>query len=203
MKIMRTTSLLVLVLVARSLAQTWVGTGAAPGATTGPHLNIAVGYTSFMMPIPSASRVELNGVDLSGRMDLSPHWGAVVDSTYASAANVFGSQHNFSAFNSYIGPTFYPAEHGKTRTFIHALAGVSRIGGIVPKPDGGSVHGWAGRFSYGVGGGLERHLSGPFSLRLSSDYLRTAFYDDTNVVRPQNNLRLTAGFAVHLGDHLP
>jgi len=194
--------LFLLVLIAPGLAQNWVGTGSAPAATS-PSYDMSAGYTSLNMPIPSAGHLNLNGVDLSGRIGLSPRWGAMVDSAYARAANVFGSPYDASVWSSYVGPEFYPLEHGKTRTFIHALAGVSRVAGAVPKADGGYVHGWAARFSYGFGGGVERHLSGPVSVCLNGDYLRTAFYDNTDAVRPQNNLRVTTGFVFHLRHHLP
>jgi hypothetical protein len=198
-KILRRVFLFVFVLVAPGLAQNWVG---AVPAATGPNYDMSVGYTSLRMPILSAGHVNLNGVDLGARINLSPRWGAVVDSTYACAAQVLGSRYDASILSSYIGPVFYPVERGKTRTFIRALGGVSRVGGAVPDINGGYVHGWAARFSYGFGGGVECHLPGPFWVIINGDYLRTAFYDNTDVARPQNNLRVTGGFVLHLRDRL-
>jgi hypothetical protein len=188
---------LVCVLIAPALAQSWLQSGPVPAAT-GPDYNVSVGYTSLAMAIPAAGHVNLNGLDVSGRVDFGPRWGATVDSSYLRAANVFGTPRDGSVLSVHTGPVFYPLEHGNTRMFVHVLAGVSRVAGAVPMNETHYFRGWVVRFSYAGGGGIERQLSGPFAVRVGGDYLRTSFFDSTARVRPHDSLRLTVSVVFRL-----
>jgi len=194
--------LFVLTLVAPVLAQSWVQSGPAPAAT-GPDFDVSAGYTSLTMAMPAAGHAKLGGVDLNGRIDFNPHWGATVDSNYLRASNVLGTAHDGSVLILHAGPVFYPVDHGKTRIFLHLLGGVSRVNGALPENKTSYRQGWVVDFSYAAGGGIERPVSGLFALRVSADYLRTAFLDSTGAVRPQNNLRVTAGLVLHLNARRP
>ena len=70
--------LFVFVLIAPALAQR-LRTEPIPAAT-GPAYYVSVGHTSLAIAIPAAGRVNLNGLDVSGGVDLTPRWGAMVDS---------------------------------------------------------------------------------------------------------------------------
>ncbi|MGA2457422.1 MAG: hypothetical protein ABSF85_07640 [Terriglobales bacterium] len=189
-------SLFVLVLVAPALAQSWLGTGAPPAAT-GPDYAVSVGYTYLTMAIPAAGDVNLYGLDVSGRIDLKPRWGAMVDSNFVRTPNVLGTKHEGYLLGFYGGPVFYPVDHGNTRTFVHVLAGEGIVDGAVPVRDT-ELYGWLARFSYAVGGGVEHSVSGPFAVRVIGDYLRTAFFDSVGAVQPQNNFRVTTSLVLRL-----
>jgi hypothetical protein len=62
------------------------------------------------------------------------------------------------------------------------------------------VHGWVARPAYALGGGVERSVVGPFAVRITGDYLRTAYVDSTVAVQSQNNLRLTASVVFRLSE---
>jgi opacity protein-like surface antigen len=189
-------SFFVFVLVAPALTQSRPGTGAQPAAS-GPDYDVSVGYTCLTMPIPGAGRVDLNGLDVSGRVDLKPHWGAMVDSNYVRTSNVLGTKHDGYLLSFLGGPVFYPVDHGNTRVFVHVLAGVGIVDGAVPARDT-EYHGWLGRFSYAVGGGVEHSVSRRFAVRVIGDYLRTAFFDSVGAVQPQNNFRVTTSLVFRL-----
>ncbi|MGA2359422.1 MAG: hypothetical protein ABSF66_10495, partial [Terriglobales bacterium] len=104
-------SFFVFVLVVSALAQSRPGTGAQPAAT-GPDYDVSAGYTYLTMAIPGAGRVDLNGLDVSGRIDLKPHWGAMVDSNYVRTSNVLGTKHDGYLLSFLGGPVFYPVDHG-------------------------------------------------------------------------------------------
>ena len=139
----------VFVLVAPALAQSRLETGAPPAAA-GPDYDVSVGYTYLTMAIPGAGYVNLNGLDVSGRVDLKPRWGAILDSNYVRTPNVLGTKHDGYLLSFYGGPVFYPVDHGNTRAFVHVLAGVGVVDGAVPASDT-EYHGWQARFSYAVG----------------------------------------------------
>jgi len=189
-------SFFVFVLVAPALAQSRLETGAHP-AFTGPDYDVSVGYTYLTMAIPAAGYVNLNGLDVSGRVDLKPRWGAILDSNYVRTPNVLGTKHDGYLLSFYSGPVFYPVDHGNTRAFVHVLAGVGVVDGAVPASDT-EYHGWLSRFSYAVGGGVEHSVSGPFAVRVNGDYLRTAFFNSVGAVQPQNNFRVTTSLVFRL-----
>jgi len=191
---------LVFVLVAPALAQNWQERGPAP-AVTGPAYDISIGYSNLSMAIPGARHVSLNGLDLSGHVDFSPRWGAILDTSYVRTHNIPGTPHAGYALTSHIGPVFYPIEHGGTRVFVHALGGAALVDGAVPQSKTAYYKGWLGRPSYALGGGVEQSVSGPFALRVGGDYVRTSFFNATGAVQPQGNLRLTASIVFRLRQH--
>jgi len=187
------------VLVAYALAQNSLQTQPSPAAG-GPVYDLSIGYTQLAMPIPGAGRVNMNGAELSGSVDLYPRWGLTVDSNYARASNVLGTPHAGYVLTLLGGPVFYPIEHGSTRMFVHLLGGPGLVDGATPTGGTNYRYGWLERFSYSAGGGIEHSVSGPFSIRASGDYLRTSFYDSTGIARPQDNFRLTMSLVFRLRD---
>ena len=185
--------LIALILAAPAVAQRWVQ-NQPPAAATGPAYDMSLGYTYVRMPIPSASSITLNGIDVAGGVDFTRRWGARLDSSYAHTASILGVRHAGYVMTLLGGPVFYPVQRGGTRAFLRALGGVGVVDGAVPISATSYFHGWQSRFSYALGGGIERSLVGPFAVRVGGDYLRTAFYNGAGVVQPQNNVRLTVGF---------
>lgn len=187
---------LLFLLLAPALAQRLV-TGAAPAAA-GPDYDVSVGYTYLRMAIPGAGHADLNGLDVSGQIGLSPHWGAIVESSYVRTPDVLDTKHDGYLLGILSGPVFYPLQNRNTRTFVHVLAGSGLIDAAVPVGDTNSRYGWQTRFSYAAGGGVEHAVAGPFAVRLNGDYLRTAFFDSIGLVQPQNNFRVTASLVIRL-----
>lgn len=192
-------SCILFALVAPALAQNKLVTGASP-AGTGPAYDVSVGYTNLTMAIPSAKYVNLSGLDVGGSVDLNSRWGAMLDSTYVRTSDILGTGHGGYQLSFLGGPVFYPIEHGKSRMFVHALAGAALVDGAVPINKTDYFHGWLTRFSYAFGGGIEHALRGPFGVRVGGDYLHSAFFDARGVVRPQGNLRLTVGLVFRLNE---
>jgi len=180
-----------------ALGQNWVQVEPAPAATA-PAYSVSVGYTTLVMAMPGAGHVNLGGLDASGRVEVNSRWGAMLDTNYLRASNVLATPHDGSVLSFYTGPVFYPVNHGKIQLSLHLLGGVSRVNGALPENDTAYRHGWLAHFSYAAGGEIEYPVSAPFGVRVGGDYLRTAFFDSTGTVQPQNNLRLTAGFVFHL-----
>jgi hypothetical protein len=188
-------------LVAPTLAQSRLHAGTSP-AVAGPDYDLSVGYTYLKMPIPGAGRVLLRGIDVSGRVNFKPHWGAMLDANYVRTPNVLGTKHMGYLLAVQGGPVFYPVNLGNTRMFVHVLGGMGLVDGAVPRADATIFHGWQSQFSYAAGGGVERALSGPFAVRVNGDLVRTAFFDSAGALHPQNNLRLTVSFVYRLRNRL-
>lgn len=202
---MRTTGklcLFVFVLVAPALAQNSFDTGPSPAAR-GPAYSVSAGYAYLTMPMPGAGRVNLNGFDVAGDVDFTPHWGATLDSNYARTSNVLGTHHDGYLLSFYTGPAFYPVAHGNTRMFVRGLAGVGIVDGAVPIATVYNFHGYQTRPSYAAGGGIERSIAEAFAVRMTGDYLRTGFFDAAGAVQPQNNFRVTVSFVFRVKERHP
>jgi hypothetical protein len=184
-------------LVVPALAQNHLASGVAPAATV-PTYDVSVGYSNLTML--SAQHVNLSGLDVGGRADLNSRWGVMLDSMYVRTSNMLGTGHGAYQSSFLGGPVFYPLEHGNSRIFVHAVAGVALVDGAVPINETDYFHGWVVRPSYATGGGFERALSGPFGVRVRGDYLHSAFYDARGVVLPQGNLRLTVSLFLRLNE---
>src|SRR5580658_1478955 len=189
---------LTFVLIAPALAQ---NLQAPPPATAfGPTYDVGFGYSYLSSTIPSAGRVGLSGLDVTGHANFLPHWGVAVDSGYVRTSNVLATGQSGYTLAFLAGPVFHLFEARKTQMFVHALAGAGLVDSAVPVSGTEYLQGWVARPAYALGSGIERTVAGPFAVRLTGDYLRTAYADSTGDVRSQNNLRLTASIVFRLRD---
>jgi hypothetical protein len=173
--------------------------GPAPAVTGPATLEAGVGYAYISLAAPNSQRVGLNGLNAFALSQLTPHWGATLDFTFARAGDALGTQHSDTIYTAMVGPVYYPLGQGrmtrkKTEIFVHALVGAAWIHGAVPATPTTYFAGWEDRPSFALGAGVERSLTGPFALRAGVDYLRTTFFKPTGATEGQNNLRLTATF---------
>jgi hypothetical protein len=169
-------------------------------AATGPVFEASVGYAYLDMDTPSRQHVGLSGVDANGFMDFNARWGLAIDASYVRGGNILGTPHSGNVLSGLIGPTFYPAEFGSTRIFVHTLAGVSLVNSAVPVMGTYYLGGTIIRFSYAMGAGVERSIAGPIAVRIGGDYLRTMFANPNSAITSQNNFRLVTSFVYRFGN---
>ena len=181
------------------LAEERAVSGAPSVAATGAVFEASVGYTYLVLDTPSQQRVGLIGADANGFVDFSSRWGITVDSSYARTDNVLGTRHSGNVLSFLTGPVFYPVEYGNIRIFVHSLAGVSLVNSAVPVKGTYYLGGAVTRFSYAIGGGVERAIAGPLALRVGGDYLSTTFADSTAAMKFQNNLRIVTSIVFRFG----
>jgi hypothetical protein len=175
--------------------------GGPPATAYGPTYDVSCGYSYLSSTIPSAGRIGLNGLDVTGHANFLPHWGVAVDFDYAHTPNVLATGQSGYTLTFLAGPVFRLFESRKTQMFVHALAGAGLVDSAVPVSGTEYIQGWVNRPAYALGGGIERSVAGPFAVRFTGDYLRTAFADSAAAVRSQNNLRLTASIVFRLRQH--
>jgi hypothetical protein len=159
----------------------------------------AVGYVFMSQTSASQPRLNLQGIDANALVRLTPRWGGTVDFTYARAGDVPGTGHSDSVFSGLAGPVYYIREGSGTEVFVHALIGMAWVDSAVPVGTNAIFKGYETRFSYAFGGGVERPLFGPFSVRGTADYQRTTFVDSTLALVGQNNIRLTGSLVYRFG----
>jgi len=186
-------------LLAQELVQ-YKGSGSTPVAASGPVFEASAGYTYLDLDTPSRKRIGLGGFDANAFADFSSRWGMMADSSYARIGNVLGTGHSGNVLSLLTGPVFYPADRGSARVFVHTLAGVSLVNSAVPVQGTYYLGGTVTRFSYALGGGVERAIAGRVAVRFGADYLRTTFANSTAAMRSQNNLRIVTGLVFRFGN---
>ena len=201
---MKKVAICILFWAAQLLAQQYVTGGAPVGnrpaaAAVIPVFEASVGYTYLVLNTPSHEGVGLSGVDANGFIDFTARWGLMVDSSYARVGDVLGTGHSGNVLSLLTGPVFYPLENRNNRIFVHALAGIGLVNSAVPVEGSYYLGGTMTRFSYALGGGLERTVVGPLAIRTSADYLRTTFANSTAAMKSQNNIRIVTGIVYRFG----
>jgi hypothetical protein len=191
-------ALFIITRITPSSAQNLVG--GAPAAASGQAFDVGVGYSYLSMQIPGAGRVNLDGLNAAGRVDFSDHWAATIDSSYVRSSDVLATGHVGYLLSLMAGPELHLRERTNTRLFIRAMGGVGMVDGVAPLNSANYLHGFVVRPSYAAGGGVERVVGRHFAVRITADYLRTAFANSAEAIAGQNNLRLSASFVVRLKD---
>jgi opacity protein-like surface antigen len=156
----------------------------------GMDLKASVGYTDTSLEVPSASRLNLMGIDAEVIADLSPFFGVTADSSYVKTANVFSTSHDSNVLSYLGGPVLYPVTRGKIRAYVHGLVGGAKVDGVIPESSGGYQLGYVNKLSWAVGGGVEYQVSPSFAFRSGGDYQHTYFYNADLAVRGQNGFRV-------------
>lgn len=159
----------------------------------------SVGYVFMSMTSAETPRLNLVGVDANSVLQFAPRWGAMVDLTFARAANVPGTGHSDKVFSALAGPEFFLIDRHRGNVFVHALAGAGLVDSAFLAPDGVEFHGYAARFSYALGAGADVTVHGPIAFRVTGDYQRTTFVNSALGNIAQNNLRLGTSLVYRFG----
>lgn len=162
-------------------------------------IEMGLGYSYVSQTESQSKRLGLRGADASFTIGFS-RLGITADVGYARASNVLGTGRNRDVFSYLVGPVFHPAAHRSFDSYVHALVGGARVRGPV-LTNGGLIllGGWATGYAWALGGGIEYRITDSISVCTGADYLRTAFYDSSLVVRGQTNFRTTATVVYHFG----
>ena len=171
-----------------------------PAAGTGPAFDVNLGAAYLAMSAPTGGSANLYGADAGALVDFSRHWGVSVDSSYVRTSDVLDLGHSSYVLSFLVGPVFHPIEGKNIRVSLRVLAGAALVDGAVAINSSSNLYGWVTRPAYAAGVGVERSIGGPLAVRVDGDYLRTAFANSTEVVQPQNNLRLTLSLVFHIKD---
>jgi opacity protein-like surface antigen len=155
-----------------------------------PAINVSAGYSYVNLSSPASTRIWLNGAEASATADFSRRVGVRADLGYVRASNVLGSANHADVLSYLGGPVFYPTRHWHLVTYVHALIGGARVTGAIPSPAGGFFSGFVNKLSWAFGMGAESRVSSSIALRVGTDYLHTAYFDSSGIIRGQANLRI-------------
>jgi opacity protein-like surface antigen len=168
-------------------------------AARGKTIEMALGYSYVSQAENQSKRLGLRGADASFTIGFS-RLGIKADVGYARASNVLGTGRHSDIFSYLAGPVFHPTKHRSFNTYVHALVGGAKVSGPIAA-NGGRIllGGWTTGYAWTLGGGVEYWITDSVAIRTGADYMRTAFYDSSLVVRGQNNLKTTASAVYYFG----
>ena len=168
-----------------------------------PLFDLGAGYSYVNMPLGN-SRASLNGADLNLSGYVSNYLGIKLDLGYARDNNVFNTRHNSDVLSYLGGPVIYPFRGRRFALYTEALFGAARVTGPVPAAGGALlVRGYANKFAWEAGGGMEYKLGYRFfrylTFRAGVDYLHTAYFAPAPALAGQNDARVTANLVYTFG----
>jgi len=154
-----------------------------------PVFEAGIGYWYTDASIPSQSSLGMNGVDLLGTADFTRRFGIHVDLGYARNFNAFNSGHTADMLTYMGGPAFYPIRKRNLNVYTHVLFGGARETGVNYESDGTILTGYANKFAWAAGGGVQYRFSRSFAVRVGVDYLHTQFFNSNIAMQGQPNLK--------------
>jgi len=140
-------------------------------------------------------------MNASVTMQPSERVGATLEVGYLRASNVFGTGQSNSMLTYLLGPVFYPYRRSSFVTSLHALGGGARVAGVVAllPNSGGFVKGTVDDRAWGFGGGLEKWFKDSLAVRVDIDALHTSFFNISEQVHGEYDLRATWGVIYYFG----
>jgi len=165
-----------------------------------PVLEAGVGYSYVDAGVPSESRMGMNGINLIGNADISRRFGVNLDLGYARNFNAYQSGHSADLLTYMAGPVFYPIRKRNMNLYTHLLLGGARETGVNFESNGQIVLGYANRFAWSGGAGVQYRLSRVFALRVGADYLRTSFFNSNVALQGQTNIRPSISLIYTFGE---
>ena len=162
-------------------------------------IELGLGYSYVSQSGNQSNRLGLLGPDASFTIGFS-RLGLTADVGYAQASNVLGTGRNSSVLTYLAGPVFHHTLHSRFDSYVHVLFGGAKVSGPVLTNDGTILlGGWTTGYAWAAGGGVDYWATDSMAIRTGADYLRTAFYDSSLVVRGQSNLRTTVAVIYYFG----
>ncbi|HTQ58805.1 MAG TPA: hypothetical protein VMI32_01170 [Candidatus Solibacter sp.] len=166
------------------------GYGQGPNtAGTAPAMEGGMGFSYMQATVPSEGQVGINGLQAVMSSDLQRHIGVKLDVGYSRSFDAFSTGHAADLLTYMGGPVFYPVRTPKMNVYAELLLGGARQTGVNFENNGQMVLGYANEFAWAGGGGFQYRVNSTFSLRVGSDYLRTAFFNSNVTVQRQSNIR--------------
>lgn len=166
-----------------------------------PVPDASIGFSNMSRGASPSGRIGLNGVTAGFTEDFPGRHGLMLEISYLRAPNVFGTGHSNDVLTYLTGPVFYPSRRREIVTSVHVLAGGARVRGIVPLGTGGFALAHVHNIAWAFGAGVEHWFSDSMALRVSVDAMHTSFFNSSEVIHGQFDLRTTGSLLYYFGKH--
>ncbi len=128
------------------------GTAQAPlAAGISSEYKASVGYSYTNVPIPSQSRLNMNGIDGGLTVGIKPWIGVELDLGFTFVPNAFNTQHSAKLFTYMGGPVVYLHRGRRLEVYAHGLLGAAYESGVNYDTDGDLLHGYVNKLAWAAG----------------------------------------------------
>jgi opacity protein-like surface antigen len=186
--------LLVILVVPAAHAQAPLVAGIAPVLEAG------AGYTYTDASLPEESKLAMNGIQIVGDADFTRRLGVQLDLGYSRNFDAYNSGHSADMLTYMAGPVFYPLRTRRLNVFTHLLLGGARETGVNFESNGQIITGYANRFAWAGGGGVQYRVTRSLSVRIGADYLRTSYFNSNVQLQGQFSIRSGATLIYTFGE---
>ncbi len=165
----------------------------------GPTVNVTIGYAYLNNEIPSAGRINENGVVFGVSTDFNRRFGIKVEASYTRAYGAFGLDHHSDVLAYLGGPVIYPVRRRRFAIYTQALIGGARITGVIPESNGTFLLGETNKLAWAIGPGVDTRLSRSTVLSVGAEYLHSSYFAPNRSIQGQGNTRVIISLVYALG----
>jgi len=165
----------------------------------GPSVSVTFGYAYLNNEIPSAGRINENGVVFGVSTDFNRRFAIKLEGSYTRAYGAFGLDHQSDVLAYLGGPVIYPVRRRRFAIYTQALIGGARITGVIPGSNGSFLLGETNKLAWSVGPGVDTRLSRSTVFRVGADYLRSSYFAPNRSIQDQGNMRIIISLVYTLG----
>jgi hypothetical protein len=165
----------------------------------GPTVSATIGYACLNSEIPSAGRINENGVVFGVSTDFNRRFGIKLEASYTRTYGAFGLDHHSDVLAYLGGPVIYPVRRKRFAIYTQALIGGARITGVIPERNGTFLFAETNKLAWAIGPGVDTKLSRSTVLRVGADYLHSSYFAPNKAIQGQGNTRIVVSLVYTLG----
>jgi len=168
-------------------------------AGTAPAVSVSVGYAYLHSEVPSAGRINENGIASGVTTEFTRRIGIKAEVSYTRTHGAFGVDHDSDVLAYLGGPVVYPVRNRRFSIYAQALIGAARITGVIPVSNGNYLSAETNKLAWSLGPGIDMRLSRSTVLRVGADYLHSSYFAPNKAIQGQGNIRIIISLAYALG----
>jgi opacity protein-like surface antigen len=188
------------VLAAQSVSHSPPCVGQEPRiAGIAPAVSVSIGYAYLHSEVPSAGRINENGIASGVTTEFTRRIGIKAEVSYTRTHGAFGVDHDSDVLAYLGGPVVYPVRNRRFSIYAQALIGAARITGVIPVSNGNYLSAETNKLAWSLGPGIDMRLSRSTVLRVGADYLHSSYFAPSKAIQGQGNIRVIISLAYTLG----
>jgi hypothetical protein len=166
-----------------------------------PAVSVSIGYAYLNSEVPSAGRINENGIASGVTTEFTRRIGIKAEVSYTRTHGAFGVDHGSDVLAYLAGPVVYPIRRKRFAIYTQALIGAARITGVIPESNGTFLFAKTNKLAWSLGPGVDARLSKSTVLRIGADYLRSSYFAPNKAIQGQGNIRVITSLVYTFGKY--
>jgi hypothetical protein len=166
-----------------------------------PAVSVSIGYAYLDSEVPSAGRINENGIASGVTTEFTRRIGIKAEVSYTRTHGAFGVDHDSDVLAYLGGPVVYPIRRKRFAIYAQALIGAARITGVIPESNSTFLFAKTNKLAWSLGPGVDARLSKSTVLRIGADYLRSSYFAPNKAIQGQGNIRVITSLVYTFGKY--